>query len=230
MNRKYCRLIMGLVVLMLAGTVFSKELMLAASKDTFGRSNRRNRNSGASEQLLIAHVPNVRTLIAFDLSGITNEISGVQLQFRQHNSMPDKIDMVVAPMVNTSNNAAWSEGQGNLGTQGQNSRPGEACYAFSAFRDVPWESAAGDGLVDLADSMLWKSPVATVNGLGWEKGTWVRVPINDVALLEKTRKSKTPTITFGVWGKAGDGLYSISSNNSDWPAVLLLDLKEDKSK
>ncbi|RKX33544.1 MAG: hypothetical protein DRP64_20850 [Verrucomicrobia bacterium] len=230
MNRKYCRQIIGLVFLTLAGTVFAEELMLAASKDTFARGNKRNRNSGASEELLIAHMPNVRTLIAFDLSGITNEISGVVLQFRQHNSMPDKIDMVVAPMVNTSNNVAWGEGLGNLGAQGQNSRPGEACYAFSAFRDVPWESAAGDGLVDLGDSSLWKSPVATLNGLGWEKGTWVRVPIYDVALLEKIRKSETPTITFGLWGRAGNGLYSISSNNSEWPATLNLDLKEDKSK
>ncbi len=228
MNRSCYGLILGLAFSMLAETGFSEELVLEASKDTFGRSNNRNRNSGASEQLLIAHMPNVRTLIAFDLSGITNEISGVELRFRQHNSMPDPISIVVAPMVGTANNTAWGEGVGNLGARGQNSQPGEACYAFSAFRDVPWESASGDPVVDLGDPGLWNPPVTVLDRLKWEQGNWIRMPVNDVALLEKIRKSGNPTITFGLWGKAGSGLYSISSNNSEWSPELYLELKEDE--
>jgi len=226
MNRNGRGFLTGLAWVALAVSVAAKPLVLEASKDTFGRSNKRNRNSGASAELFVAHVPNIKTLIAFDLSNVSNQILQVEFRFRQHNSMSDGISLVVAPMVNTTNNAAWGEGLGSLGTQGQNSRPGEASYAFSAFRDVPWESAAGDTLANLADSRLWKSPVATLNGLEWKQGTWVRVPIADVALLEKIRKSKTPVITFGLWGKAGNGLYSISSNNSEWPAELRLVLKE----
>ncbi len=221
-------LLSGLAGIALAGSVAAESLVLEASKDTFGRSNNRNRNSGAAEALFVAHVPNIKTLIAFDLSTVTNKILQAEFRFRQHNSMPEGIDLVVVPMVNTTNNAAWGEGQGNLGTKGQNSRPGEASYAFSAFLDVPWESAAGGTLENLADSRLWKPPVATLGGLEWKKGTWVSIPIGDVALLEKIRKSTTPTITFGLWGRAGDGLYSISSNNTEWPAELRLELEEAK--
>lgn len=222
---------LGLSLIASAISVVGAEpLELTASKDTFGRSSERNRNSGASEQLLIAHAPNVRTLIAFDLSVVTNEISGAEFCFRQHNSMSDPVSLVVAAMANTSHNVAWGEGAGNLGVRGQNARAGEACYAFSAFRDVPWETLTGDAVENLGNAKLWKPPVATLNRLEWEAGNWVRVPIPDVVLLEKIRKSGTPTITFGVWGKAGNGLYSISSNNSQWPAVLQLDLKEDEKK
>jgi len=222
-------LLSGLAGIVVAGSVAAAEpLVLEASKDTFGRSNNRNRNSGAAEALFVAPVPYIKTLVAFDLSTVTNKILTAEFRFRQHNSMPERIDLVVAPMVNTTNNAAWGEGLGNLGTKGQNSRPGEASYAFSAFNDVPWESAAGGALANLSDPGLWKPSVATLKGLEWKKGGWVSVPIADVALLEKIRKSKSPVITFGLWGSAGDGFYSISSNNTKWPAELHLELEQAK--
>jgi hypothetical protein len=203
-------------------------LVLKASKDNFGRSNKRNGNSGASEALVIAHAPNIRTIIAFDLSSVTNEIVGAELRFRQHNAKQEKISLIVAPMVNTANNVAWGEGTGNLGTGGQNSQLGESCYAFSAVRDVPWESATDEPLPNLGDPKLWGTPIAALNGLKWEAGRWVRVPIKDAVLLEKSRASDTTAITFGFWGKAGDGLYYISSNNSQWSPELHLTLKETK--
>lgn len=201
-------------------------LVLKASKDNSGRSNKRNRNNGASESLVIAHAPNLRTIIAFDLSSVTNEIVGAELRFRQHNTMDEKISLIVAPMVNTTNNVAWGEGAGNLGAGGQNSQPGESCYAYSAFRDVPWESIGGEPLADLGDAKLWGTPVAALNGLKWQENRWLRVPISNVTLLEKISQSSAPTITFGLWGKAGSGYYVISSKNSQWAPELHLTLKE----
>ncbi len=205
-------------------------LVLSASKDNFGRSNKRNCNNGASETLAIAHAPNIRTIIAFDLSSVTNEIIGAELRFRQHNAMDEKTSLIVAPIVNTAHNAAWGEGTGNLGAGGQNAQPGESCYGYSAFRDVPWESATGEPLSNLGDSKLWGAPVAALNGLKWEAARWVRVPIKDAALLEKIRISETPTITLGLWGKAGNGTYFISSKNSPWSPELQLTLKKDEKK
>lgn len=201
-------------------------LVLKVSKDNFGRSNSRNRNSGASETLAIAHAPNVRTIIAFDLSGVTNEIVSAELRFHQHNEVKKTTTLMVAPMVNTTNNAAWGEGSGNLGIQGQNARPGDSCYAFSAFREVPWESATGKALANLGAPELWGAPMAAVNGFQWKESRWVSLPITQVAVLEEIRGSQTPTITFGLWGKAGNGYYFISSKNSQWPAELHLLLKE----
>jgi hypothetical protein len=217
-------------ILITAGTAGGTELVLKASKDTFGRSNERNRNNGANEYLAIAHASNIRSIVAFDLAGVTNAITGAELRFRQHKTMADQISMVVMPMVHTTNNAAWGEGLGVLGVKGQNSRPGEACYAFSAFRNVPWESAPGVPVADLSDSKLWKPAIAALNGLLWEENRWVRIPISDVALLEETRNSAAPVITFGLWGKAGKGTYFISSRNSPWPPELHLTLKEEAKK
>jgi len=219
-----------LILVALAGSVCAEELVLAASKDTFGRSNKRNRNNGASEQLYIAHASNVRTLIAFDLSSITNEITHAEFRFRLHNTLPDKISMVVAPMVNTPNNVKWGEGRGALGAQGQNSLPGEACYAFSLYREVPWESGSGTPLANLGDPNLWKSPVAALNGLRWEENKWIRILIENPSMLENIRNSESPVITFGLWGKAGKGLYSISSKDSRWTPALHLQLKELEGK
>lgn len=212
------------------GSAYAGELELEASKDSFGRSNQRNRNNGGSAQLAVAQAPNIRTIIAFDLGGVTNEITGAELRFRQDNTMPESISLVVAPMVNTTNNAAWGEGAGNLGANGQNSRPGEASYAFSSFRDVPWESAGGAPVADLGDSNLWNPAVATLNGLQWEEGRWVRVPLGTATLLEEVRKSESPVVTFGLWGRAGKGFYFISSRNSEWPPVLHLTLKDGGQK
>lgn len=226
MKRIFTVFLLGCV----AVTAFGEKepLVLSAAKDNFGRSNKRNRNNGASETLAIAHAPNIRTIIAFDFSSVTNEIIGAELRFRQHNDAPQKTTMVVVPMVNTANNAAWGEGSGNLGTGGQNAQPGESCYAYSAFREVPWESASGKALANLSDPELWGNPIAAVNGFKWEATRWVRIPIKDAALLEKTRISETPTITLGLWGKAGNGFYFINSKNSQWPPELHLTLKENK--
>ena len=224
----------GLVVLVgcISGLSFAADevLVLKASKDNFARSNKRNRNNGANETLMIAGAPNVRSLIGFDLSTVTNEITAAELRFRPHDTATARVSLIVAPMVNTKRNAAWKEGMGNLGTQGQNAHLGESCYAFSAFRDVPWESSTGEPLVNLGDSGLWGVPVAALNGQSWQENRWIRIPISDVSLLEKTRKDEISTLTFGVWGKAGSGLYFISSNNSQWPPELHLQLKEQKKK
>lgn len=226
MKRIFTVFLLGCVAATSFGEV--EPLVLSAAKDNFGRSNKRNRNNGASETLAVAHAPNVRSLIAFDLSSVTNEIVGAELRFRQHNDAAQKTTLIVAPMVNTTNNAAWGEGSGNLGTSGQNAKPGESCYAYSAFREMPWESATGQPLVNLGDPGLWGSPVAGLNGFRWEAERWVRIPIKDAALLEKTRNSESPMLTFGLWGKAGDGFYLISSKNSQWAPKLYLTLKENK--
>ena len=226
MNRIFKVFLLGCVATTALGA--EEPLVLSAAKDNFGRSNKRNRNSGANETLTIAHAPNIRTIIAFDLSSVTNEIVSAELRFRQHNDASEKITLIVAPMVNTTNNAAWGEGTGNLGTGGQNAQPGESCYAYSAFREIPWESTSGAALINLSDAGLWGNPITSVNGLRWEAARWVRIPIKDPALLEKIRESKSPMMTFGLWGNAGDGFYFISSRNSQWPPELHLTLKENK--
>jgi hypothetical protein len=215
----------------MAASAFAEDapLLLKPSKDNFARSNYQIRNNGGSENLYIAHAPNLRVLIAFDLSEVTNEIVQAEFRFRQQESNPKPLSIVVAPMVATTNNAAWGEGSGNLGARGQNARLGDSCYAFSAYRDVPWESASGKKLKNLAASSLWKSPVATLGGIEW-KQEWVDVAIDNAAWLEQIRKSDTPTVTFGIWGTSGNGLYSIASKESQWPPELHLVLKEEPKK
>ena len=208
----------------------AEPIILKASKDTFGRSNKRNRNNGASETLVMAGAPNIRSLIAFDLSSVSNEIVSAELRFHPHETAPEQVSFIVAPMTHTERNAVWKEGIGNLGVQGQNARLGESCFAFSAFRDVPWESSNGEALTGLNDAKLWETPAAGINGKIWQKDRWVRIPINDVSVLEGLRKDANSTITFGVWGTSGDGLYYISSNNSQWAPELHLELKESRKK
>ncbi len=225
------RICIAVFVGCLVSGAFAKEtlLILKPSKDNFARSNYQIRNSGASENLYIAHASNIRTLIAFDLSEVTNKIVQAELRFHQHDSNPAPVSIVVAPMVATSNNAAWGEGKGNLGARGRNAQLGESCYARSAYRDVPWESASGTALQNLAASSLWKLPTAKLSEIEW-KNEWVSIPLNDAALLEKIKTSQTPTITFGIWGTAGNGLYSISSRESQWSAELRLTLEEEDPK
>jgi len=201
-------------------------LILKPSKDNFGRSNKRNRNNGACETLLISSAANIRSLIAFDLSSVSNEIISAELRFRPHETAQNQVSLIVAPMVYTEQNAAWEEGQGNLGVQGRIARSGESCYAFSVFPDKPWQSANGDLLTGLSDAELWEAPVAALNGQSWQENCWIRIPIRDVSLLEAIRKEKIQMLTFGVWGKTGNGLYFISSNNSQWAPELHIELKE----
>ena len=203
--------------------------VLKPSKDNFARSNYQIRNNGGSKNLYIAHAPNLRVLIAFDLSEITNKIIRAELRFHQQDSNPVPINLVVAPMVSTTNNATWGEGRGGLGARGQNARLGDSCYAFSSYRDIPWESASGKKLKNLAASGLWKSPIATLNGIEW-KEEWIHVAISNADWLETIRKSDTPIMTFGIWGTSGNGLYSIASKESQWAPELHLVLEEKPKK
>jgi hypothetical protein len=227
MKRIYISVFVSWIMVVSIG--IGESVVLKASKDNFGRSNKRNRNNGASETLLIANAPNIRTLIAFDLSSITNEIISAELRFRQQKTADEKMTLTVAPMVDTEKNANWGEGQGNVGVVGQNALVGESSYQYSV-RDVFWESAQGDPLVGMSDPQLWESPIATLNGQAWQENRWLRFPISDVSLLENRRKGESLSVTFGVWGKSGRGLYFISSRNSAWSPELHLVLKEDEKK
>ena len=219
-----------MMVGMMAATTFSatQDIELSAMKDTFGRSNERNLNNGASKHLIVAHSPNIRTIVAFDLSGVTNEIAGAEFKIHQQNSMPDPITLVIAPMAQTENNAAWGEGAGALGTKGQNSRPGDACYVYSAFRDTPWESANGEHVISLGDPKLWETRIATLDNQEWTEGKWITVPVPNVSVLEQIRKSEHQTVTIGLWGMGGQGLYNISSKESEHAPKLILKTKEGK--
>jgi len=215
----------GVALMVLSGQGFAEELKLEASKDTFARGNERNRNSGANAYMLVLPAPFVKSLVSFDLSGITNEIESAEFRFRQDNDVEDSIDLVVAPMVNTKNNVAWGEGKGAFGNQGLYAETGESCYVFSAFNTVPWESVSGDPLGNLGDSKLWESSIP-LNNLQWEAGIWTAVKLADVKMLEEICKAETPTLTLGLWGTDGNGFYKISSKESGQAPELILTLKE----
>ena len=214
-------LLLWLSVFFLVGPLAAETLVLKASKDSFGRSNERNRNNGKSETLLVAHAPNIRTIIAFDLSGATNRIVGATLRLHRHNTMPEPIGLVAAPMVNGPRNSAWKEGTGALGTKGRNALPGEACYGWSAFPEVQWETASGDPVRDLGDARLWQAPIAS-RKFQWQEGEWIDIEIKDVRALEAMRASGDPTITFGLWGTSGNGIYAIGSRESGKSPELVL--------
>ncbi|VGO12956.1 hypothetical protein PDESU_01510 [Pontiella desulfatans] len=201
-------------------------LELEASKDTFGRSNQRNQNNGGSPVLLIAYAPSIRSIVGFDLSGVTNEIVGAEFHVRMKNTEPGPVRVVVAPMAQTTNNAAWVEGGGSLGVRGPNARPGEVSFGMRAFRDQPWESAAGVALKGLADSALWEAPIATLENLAWTKDVWIKVPVGNIAWLEKTRASSAPVVTLGLWGTAKDGFFELYSKDGGHAPKLILTLKE----
>jgi hypothetical protein len=204
----------------------AEPLVLKASKDTFGRSNERTRNSGASPVLYIAQAPNIRTLVAFDLSGVTNRVLSATLRFRADNTVEEEISLTVAPMNQTPNNAAWKEGAGALGASGQNARPGESAFGWSAFPEVPWESASGEPLTGLLDAALWGTPVVSGKKVSWEKGVWTAVSMENPSLIEKIRNTDHPVITFGIWGTSGNGLYAICSRESGSAPELVLSLEE----
>lgn len=226
-------LITALVTICSAGFAApDKELVLEAAKDTFARSSTRNRNNGGSPQLLVVHAPMARSIVGFDLAGITNEIVSAEFQFRQNNTMParDPIDLVVAPMVHTKNNAAWNEGGGNFGTKGRIAVEGDSTFAWRSFNDLPWESAPGKGVILMSEASLWAPPTATLKKLPWKEGEWVKVPIKDIAMLEKIRESDSPIFTLGMWGTAGNGFYFISSKESAHASKLTLQLKVEDEK
>jgi hypothetical protein len=227
MKRIYVWVVLSCVVTSLFAAE-NKPLVLTPTKDSFVRSNEQIRNSGKSEALYIAHRSNIRALIAFDLSGITNEITRATLRFHPHESRDEKISMVIAPMVNTKNNVDWGEGRGNLGYRGQFALDGESCFLFSkrGDKDVQWESKTGRALKSAMESGLWMTPISRLNGLKWDQGSWVSVSILNLAVLEDIRTSDLRQITFGLWGVGGNGLYLISSKESRWSPELILELKE----
>ncbi len=207
---------------MVISTCASNEIILEASKDTFGRSNERNKNNGASPHLLLTHSPSIISMVSFDLSSITNEIAKVELRFRQHNSVDVPINLVVAPMVHTANNTSWVEGSGVLGIRGRNATVGEATVTWRAFRDKPWELENGDTKIGLLDTKLWLTPVAKPAGLKWMENNWVKFPLDNVAIIEEIRKSDTKMVTYGIWGLSGKGLYLMSSKESAFAPELII--------
>ncbi len=220
----------AMCVAVLAGCagVLAGELDLKAAKDTFGRSNQRIRNNGAAPHLLVAHAPSVRSLIAFDLSTVTNRIGSASLRIRMANAVERPVSLVLAPMVRTSANDVWGEGSGNLGMQGRNALVGEATYARSAYPGTQWQASDGTVLDDLGDGRLWLAPVARIDGIEWKEGESVDLEISDVRLLEAIRTSSGPSITFGLWGTSGNGLYAIGSKESGGGPVLHLELEEGR--
>ena len=231
MNRKL--FFIGLISLLLLPHALwakteGKKIFLLPSKDTFFRSNKQIRNGGGGQKLYISENPKAFvSLIAFDLSTVSNKILRAELRVHQGNDMSTPLRLVVSPMVNTINNAKWGEGKGNLGTSGQNSRPGDACYLRSAYPDTQWESARGTPLRTVTDSSLWLSPLVRSDAMEW-KDAWIVIPINDAALLERIRTSNIPQITFGFWGTSGNGIYALDSRESAYPAELHLIVEEKK--
>jgi len=195
--------------------------MLIPQKDNFSRTNKQIRNNGASEQLYLAPSKMVIAYMAFDLSTVSNKILSAELRIHQASTLKTPLSFSVFSMVNTTNNANWGEGKGSLGAGGQNARIGESCYARSFYREVKWESASGTPVANLGDSRLWQSALASLNKVEW-KEEWITIPLSNAKLLEQVRTSKTPQITFGVWGSSGKGLYPIHSRESNFPPELHL--------
>ncbi|MDF7800617.1 hypothetical protein P4C99_14160 [Pontiellaceae bacterium B1224] len=200
---------------------------LTASKDTFARSTDRNSNSGASEYIMLAPMPGTIGLIAFDLSSITNEIISAEVLFRIHESSRTPLSLMVSPLVYNEMNPKWIEGTGNLGIRGQNATIGEATFQWRAFRDQPWQDNDGEKVVNLMSSDLWNPPIHTFSSVNWDEGIWLSAPMDDPALLEEIRTNDLPTVTFGIWGTSGNGVYKVSAKESGHPAKLSLTLKEN---
>jgi hypothetical protein len=219
-------IIYSVFLAVMASVAAENKVVLEASKDTFGRSNGINLNNGGSQYLVIAHAPGIRSIVAFDLSGITNEITAAEFQFRQHNTVDKPLSMVVSPMVQTENNALWNEGTGALGVKGRNAMLGEATFAWRAFRDKAWESMDGGSVSGLHEKGLWQSPVSSLSALHWRENNWVSIQVSNVLLLERFRASGAKIITFGIWGTAGNGTYLISAKESGHAPKLILRLKE----
>lgn len=220
--------ILVLVLWALGCAVNAEELTLKASKDFFGRSNERIRNSGGSSTLYVAESSNIRTLIAFDLSGVTNTIQSAVFRFQQKELNETPVSLTVAPMVQTERNTAWKEGRGALGARGENALEGESCYGHSAFPKIQWESARDKPVVDLAAASLWSKALVSAKPTEWKAEQWVEIKISDATWLEKIRTSEQPIVTFGIWGSSGKGYYTINSKESGKAPELVLTLEEEK--
>lgn len=227
MNRFFHILWSGMMLFALCEGTPAEEVVLTAAKDSFLRSNKQIGNSGGSEHLIVAPVPNIRTLIGFDLSGITNLIEKAELRVRMKTTMPQPMSLMVAPLVPTANNRAWGEGHGNLGVLGQNSRVGDASYLRSAAPDIAWESADEKPAKCLISAGVWKAPVVVNKALTWTDGEWFVVPIGDVSCLKTETMTEDKIVTFGLWGTSGNGVYFMHSKESSDAPQLVLTLKDD---
>lgn len=206
----------------------AEELTLKATKDSFGRSNERMRNSGSSATLYVAQASNIRALIAFDLSGVTNKVENAVFRFQQKESNETPVTLTVAPMVQTERNAAWKEGRGSLGARGRNALEGESCYSHSVFPKVQWESAPDKPVVDLAAASLWSKALVSAKRMEWKAEQWIEIKISDAKWLEEIRTSEHPIVTFGIWGSSGNGYYTINAKESGKAPELVLTLEEEK--
>ncbi len=200
-------------------------IQLLASKDAFGRSNKRNANSGATAFLLVVPSPGVRSLISFDLRSVTNEIIRAEISFKIVEDNSEPLSLEIALMALHEDNQHWVEGAGNLGIQGQNARAGENTFQWCAYRNLAWKTGAGQDAINLMDSKLWYTPTMKLNGISWTADTWVHLPILDLPMLEECRNSSAKVVTFGMWGTAGKGIYKINSKESGHPARLILQTK-----
>lgn len=221
------KVLCGLMVCGASGCFATEQIVLRAAQDSFMRSNKRNNNSGANPFLVVAHSDQIRSLIAFDLSSVTNRILSAQLRIRQHNTMEEPLTLVVAPMADQRK---WVEGDGALGVNGQLAAPGVSCWGFFAFPEGKWKSAAGAELVDLKQPELWKAPVARLSGVAWSEGRWLEVPLNSVSDLEAARSSAFPVVTYGLWGVGGSGQYLISAKESSFAPELKLMVEKEKNQ
>ncbi|MBN2163440.1 MAG: hypothetical protein JXR25_01025 [Pontiellaceae bacterium] len=221
----------SLLILLAAAMVSPAEtLEIKVAKDTFGRSNERNQNSGASADLYMAHSPVVRTLIGFDLSSVTNRILFAELRLNMQNDNPRAMSFQAVPMVSTPVNSTWKEGAGSRGSQGRNALQGEVTFSCCSFPDVPWQTAMGRDARGLDDSSLWLSPVARQSVTEWKAGGQVLLKLSTVDWLEKIRTSKMPVVTLGLWGTSGNGYYVIASKESGAGPVLVLTVESPGKK
>ncbi len=211
--------------MLVGASVFAQEtqnMELTASKDNFARSNHRNKNSGAAPLLLLAQMPSVVSIVAFDLSTVTNEIQSAEFSFRIQESSPTPVSLTVAPMVHNVANSAWIEGTGNLGLQGRNAELGEVTFQWRSFRDRAWEDGKGRAAKNLMDPDIWEPALAQLKNVEWVAGQWITIKIDNASFLEDIRKHELQTVTFGLWGTAGDEAYKVDSKESGQPPKLNL--------
>ncbi len=219
-------LVLGSWLACIGATCAGEQQTVKCTKDTFGRSNERNQNSGGSEVLYVAHNSMLRALFAFDLSGVTNQVVGAELVLQPADSNEKPLSMVVSPMTYTKSNAAWREGSGARGTTGRNAISGEATFSRCSFPDGPWETAAGKSERGLDDPALWLLPISRINRQSWVQGAEIRLKLESVSFLEACRKSGRNLVTFGLWGVGGGGYYGIASKESGNGPSLVLTLNK----
>jgi hypothetical protein len=217
-----------IVLMVFSSQTYGEELEVEVSKDSFFRRGNNNRNNGANPQLLMVEMPISRTVISFDLSSVTNEIESAAFHFVQNNSVGDRnpLSFTVVPMVQTTLNAAWGEGQGNLAIKGHLAKEGEATPLYSSYPSAQWETAGGKSTFSLFEEKVWERPVFTMDDVVWTQGGLIKIPL-EASMLEKIRNSDIQILTLGMWGTSGKGFYYIRSKESGDGPKLVLQLKEE---